>query len=51
MPEPRVLSPRLPLTTRAQLSIERRIDSIGGWLTGHGHCRAAELLWRACRMW
>lgn len=47
----RVLSPRLPLSTRARLRAEHRIDEAAGWLVEHGHCRAAELLWRVCHMW
>lgn len=50
MPDPRVLSPRLPLTTRARLHAERRIDAVGAWLCGHRCTRLAEWLWRACRM-
>lgn len=50
-PHLRVLSPRLPLHTRARLGVERRIDAVAGWLAGHGHPGAAERLWRACRMW
>lgn len=51
MRDPRILSPRLPLATRARLRFEHLIDGIGGWLAGHGHSRAAIWLWRACRMW
>ncbi|NUO43675.1 MAG: hypothetical protein HOV82_16755 [Streptomyces sp.] len=46
----RVLSPRLPLTTRARLYAERRVDGMAAQLVEHGHIRAAEWLWRACRM-
>lgn len=51
MTDPRVLSLRLPAATRLRLGIEQRITGLGGWLAGHGQPRAAELLWRACRMW
>jgi hypothetical protein len=43
--------PDLPPATRIRLRAEHHIDSIGAWLAGHGHPLAAELLWRACRMW
>ncbi|MFE2967554.1 hypothetical protein ACFXKC_28550 [Streptomyces sp. NPDC059340] len=43
--------PRLPLRTRMRLHAEHRIDGVSGWLAGHGHCRTAEWLWRACGMW
>ncbi|WP_265560800.1 hypothetical protein [Streptomyces hygroscopicus] len=46
-----VLSPRLPLRTRARLWVQQRIDGAAGWLAGHGHPGVAERLWRACRMW
>lgn len=46
----RIISPRLPATTRFRLAVEQRIDGAGGWLVERGHSRAAELLWRACRM-
>lgn len=41
---------QLPLRTRARLRTEHHIDGLGAWLAGHGHSRAAEWLWRACRM-
>lgn len=40
----------LPLTVRIRLTIARRIDTIGARLVEHGHIRAAERLWRTCRM-
>ncbi|MBC2903169.1 hypothetical protein [Streptomyces cupreus] len=46
-----ILSPRLPLGARARFYAERRIDSLCAWLCGHRCTLAAELLWRACRMW
>ncbi|MBX9392246.1 hypothetical protein K4749_01195 [Streptomyces sp. TRM72054] len=46
-----VLLTPLPLRTRIRAAARRRIDHTGAWLAGHGHFRAAELLWRACRMW
>lgn len=50
MPDLRVLSPRLPLRTRARLLVERPIDRLACWLVEHGHTWAAEWMWRACRM-
>lgn len=50
MTEPRILYPRLPLTTRLRLRAEHRVDGIAGWLVHHGHRRSALWLWRACRM-
>lgn len=47
----RVTPLNLPARTRARLAVQRRIDRLGAWLCGHGHSQAAELLWRACRMW
>jgi hypothetical protein len=46
-----VLSPRLPYRTRARLQAAGRIDRIAAGLVEHGHMRAAEWMWRACRMW
>lgn len=46
----RILSPRLPLRTRAHLRVVVRIDRIGYTLVEHGHMRAAEWMWRACRL-
>ena len=51
MSDVRVLSLRLPIATRARRRFEHHITGIGAWLVDHGHCRAAEWLWRACRMW
>lgn len=31
--------------------IIQQVDAVGCWLVGRGHCWAAEVLWRACRMW
>ena len=49
----RALSPRLPLHTLARLYTVGRIDRAGAWLCGHGPrgARAAEWMWRACRLW
>lgn len=30
---------------------QHHVNAAGIWLTGHGHWRAAVLLWRLCRMW
>ena len=49
-PEPD-LNRLLPPGTRARLHAEHRVDTVGAWLVGHGHCLVAEALWRACRMW
>jgi hypothetical protein len=40
-----------PLPTRIRLAIHHQVDRAGYWLAGRGHGRAAEWLWRACRMW
>lgn len=40
----------LPARTRARLAVQRRIDRTAAWLVDRGHYRAAERLWRACRM-
>jgi hypothetical protein len=51
MPEPRVLSPRVPAATRARLRIEGLVDSACGWLCRYRRgTYIAEWLWRACRM-
>ena len=42
--------PPLPYRTRLQLAAHRRIDRAGAWLCGHHCARAAELMWRLCRM-
>jgi len=47
----RILSPRLPYRTRARLRAVGWIDRIGCMLVEHGHLRAAEWWWRACRLW
>jgi hypothetical protein len=46
----RLVAP-LSLRTRVRLGLECHIDRLGAWLVEHGHFRAAEWLWRACRMW
>lgn len=51
MSEPRILSPRLPYTTRARHRAQRCIDAAAYWLIQRGRNRAAMWLWRACRMW
>ncbi|MEV7034578.1 hypothetical protein AB0N99_30655 [Streptomyces sp. NPDC093272] len=51
MRDVRVLSPRLPFRTRAQLAIERQIDGVCGWLADHRCTRVAEWMWRLCGMW
>ncbi|MER5750655.1 hypothetical protein [Streptomyces sp. NPDC002088] len=50
MPELRVLAPRLSLATRARLRAHHHIDGTAGWLVEHRCLRAAEWLWRVCRM-
>ncbi len=50
MPEPRVLSPRLPYDTRLRLTAARRIDLLGAWLCDHGQQRTAAWMWRTLRM-
>ena len=51
MPEPRVISPRLPLTRRARLRAEYHIDGTAYWLIVRRRFRVAVWLWRVCRMW
>jgi hypothetical protein len=51
MPEPRILAPRLPAPARALLRAERCVDRAAVWLVERRCFRAAEWLWRACRMW
>ncbi|MFJ8538140.1 hypothetical protein [Streptomyces sp. NPDC093591] len=51
MRHPVILSPRLPLATRARLRAERRVDGAAYWLIVHGFNRAAVRLWKACGMW
>jgi hypothetical protein len=46
-----VLLPPLPARIRLRLAVHHQVDRAGCWLAGRGNCRAAELLWRACRMW
>lgn len=41
---------QLPPATRIRLAVARRIDRAGAWLCGHHCTRAAEALWRICRM-
>jgi hypothetical protein len=41
----------LPARIRLRLMGHRRIDRIGCHLVNRDHPRAAEWLWRACRMW
>lgn len=50
MPEPRILSPRLPASAHVRLAAARRIDFIGARLCDHGRQRAAAWLWRIFRM-
>lgn len=45
----RLLTP-LPARVRLRLHAAQCIDRVGAWLCGHGHTRAAERMWRACRM-
>jgi hypothetical protein len=33
------------------LRLTRQLDRLGCWLAGHRCSWAAEMLWRACRMW
>jgi len=42
--KPRVIG--LPRRTRVRLWRTRQVDSAGIWLAGHGHYRAAAVLWR-----
>lgn len=51
MSEPRILSPRLPFTTRARLYAQHCIDGAAYWLIQRGRNRAAVWLWRPWRMW
>lgn len=46
----RPLTP-LPARVRLRLAIHRRINRLGIHLVDHGHMRAAEWWWRACRRW
>jgi hypothetical protein len=46
-----VLLTPLPARVRMRLAVHRRINRVGFWLVERQHFRAAELLWRACRMW
>jgi hypothetical protein len=41
----------LPRRVRMKLWLTRRVNAAGIWLCEHHHEGAAELLWRACRMW
>ena len=43
--------PRLPLHTRLRLRAVYRIDQLASRLAETGHFRAAEWLWRVCRLW
>lgn len=51
MPDLHVLAPRLSVTTRGRLYAQSRVDGIAAQLVEHGRFRAAEWLWRTCRMW
>ena len=41
----------LPRRVRLRLWLTGRVNAAGIWLVDHGHCGAAILLWRACRLW
>ena len=41
----RLLTP-LPRRTRLRLWATSLVDRAGGWLVGHGHVKAARILWR-----
>jgi hypothetical protein len=41
----------LPWQVRLRLAITHRIDAVGIWLVEHRQFRAAELLWRICRLY
>lgn len=46
----KLLTP-LPRKVRLRLWCTSLINKAGYWLVCHDHIRAAERLWRACRMW
>jgi hypothetical protein len=46
-----VLLTPLPARVRMRLAVHHRINWVGFWLVERRRFRAAELLWRACRMW